>query len=208
MSVPLSMCRRVGKIVILPFARDITHKKTAAMSWPKDTALLSGCFPARLPLCSWNTSTRSCPCQLLPVVLHASKLAAESCVYVVQQKMYSIPILICTLAIVHHSSAQQAPASTIFGLTATPTPSATTTASAYTTSATIFLPSALFDPDQAPQVFTGQVATTDGTTYYSLTYDLGSSFFNPSNVPHTVAAFGDRYVFSASAGGTNYVVPQ
>ena len=150
---------------------------------------------------------------LMPVSIaarrsHASELAATSCVYAVQHKMYPVAILICTLATVRHSSAQQASASTIFGLTATPDPSATTAASAYTTSATIFLPSALFDPDPAPQVFTGQVATADSTTYYSLTYDLGSSFFNPSNVPHTVAAFGDRYVFSASAGGTNYVVPQ
>lgn len=77
----------------------------------------------------------------------------------------------------------------------------------YTTSSTIFLPSALFNPLPVPQTFTGQVTTTGSTTYYTLTYELGLSFFNPNNVPHTDGGFYEAYVFYASAAGTQYSVP-
>ena len=90
---------------------------------------------------------------------------------------------------------------------AVPTQTMTPTSLPYTSTSSIFLPSALFNPEPIQQNFTGQVATTDSTTYYSLTYNPGTLFFNPSNVPHTVGG-RDVYSFSASAAGTWYVLQQ
>lgn len=127
------------------------------------------------------------------------KLYIGLCLPGLIKTMEFIAILFCSLAIVRYSSAQQiSPATT----------SAYTTASAYTTSSTIFLPSALFNPFPVPQSFTGQVTTTDSTTYYSLTYELGLSFFNPYKYPHTVGDFDNVYSFSASVFGTEYTLPE
>lgn len=106
--------------------------------------------------------------------------------------MESFVILFSSFAIVRCSSAQQASTATI---------------SAYTTTSTVFLPSALFNPLPASQTFTGQFTTTGSTTYYSLTYELGLSFFNPGNVPRTVGGYDEVYNFSASAAGTKYILP-
>ena len=142
---------------------------------------------------SWNTSTRSSQKSGPAHDSDCLRACYTGLCLLVHLMMEFIAILFCSLAVVRHSSAQQTSPATTF---------------AYTTSSTIFLPSALFNLFPAPQTFTGQVATTDSTTYYSLTYELGLSFFNPSNAPHTVGDYDNLYVFSASAAGTKYVLPQ
>ena len=112
--------------------------------------------------------------------------------------MEVLAILLYTLTIPPYSSAQQQANVTTTATTSLP----------YTTASTIFLPSALFNPFPSPQIFTGQVATTGSTTYYSLTYELGISLFNPHKVPHTVGGYDEVYFFSASAAGTQYSLPQ
>lgn len=112
--------------------------------------------------------------------------------------MEVLAILLHTLTILPYSSAQQQPNVTASTITSLP----------YTTTSIIFLPSALFNPFPSPQIFTGQVTTTGSTTYYSLTYELGISLFNPHKVPHTVGGYDEVYYFSASAAGTQYSLPQ
>lgn len=65
-----------------------------------------------------------------------------------------------------------------------PVGTATVTA-AYTYSSIIFLPCALFNPLPGPGTLTGQVTTVSSTTYYPF-YELGFSFFDPINAPHTL----------------------
>ena len=122
----------------------------------------------------------------------------QDCVYTILSTMKFIAILFCSLATIRSSLAKQA----------TPATASADVKAAYTTSSTIFLPSALFDPLPRPQNVTGQVATTGDTTYYSLTYELGTRYFNPNHEPLTVGGYEDTFVFSASAGGTSYALPQ
>ena len=122
----------------------------------------------------------------------------QACVYMIHFTMKLIAILFCCLATFCSSLPKQA----------TPATTSADVKAAYTTSSTIFLPSALFDPLPRPQNVTGQVATTGDTTYYSLTYELGTRYFNPNHVPLTVGGYEDTFVFSASADGTLYALPQ
>ena len=122
----------------------------------------------------------------------------QPCVYMILSRMKLITILFCYLATFCSSLSKQA----------TPATASADVKAAYTTSSTIFLPSALFDPLPRPQNVTGQVATTGDTTYYSLTYELGTRYFNPNHVPLTIGGYEDTFVFSASADGTIYALPQ
>ena len=126
------------------------------------------------------------------------KLSMQACVYTILLMMKFITLLFCCLATIRFSLAKQA----------TPATTPADVKAAYTTSSTIFLPSALFDPLPRPQNVTGQVATTGHTTYYSLTYELGTRYFNPNHVPLTVGGYEDTFVFTASADGTLYALPQ